>query len=174
VRRRKESFMPKLARIAALCSTLLLTLPSGFATPPAAKPAPGSLVIIFKDGHRQIYNLADIERIEFTGGDLAGTSTMEGPSRGHFIGKWEVGDGSGNTFYISLEENGDAMRSMGHVHGRWTYINGQAEIRWDDGAKDAIRRVDSRFQKFAYSSGKQFTDEPDNVTGARNTMPKPI
>jgi hypothetical protein len=99
---------------------------------------------------------------------------MEGPSRGHFIGKWEVGDGSGNTFYISLEENGDAMRSMGHVHGRWTYVNGQAEIRWDDGAKDAIRRVDSRFQKFAYSSGKQFTDEPDNVTGARNTMPKPI
>jgi hypothetical protein len=170
----KENFMPKLARVAGLCSVLLVTVASGFAAPPAAKPASGSLVIVFKDGHRQSFSLTDIERIEFPSGDVSGTVSMPGPSRGHFVGKWEVGDGNGRTFYISLEESGDAMRSLGHVHGRWTYVNGEAEIRWDDGAQDAIRRVGSNFQKFAFSSGKQFTDVPDNVTGARNTMPKPI
>ena len=166
--------MPNLARVAGLCSVLLVTVASGSAAPPAAKPASGSLVIVFKDGHRQSLNLADIERIEFPGGDLSAAASTPGPSRGHFVGKWEVGDGNGRTFFISLEDGGDAMRSLGHLHGRWTYVNGEAEIRWDDGAQDAIRRVGSNFQKFAFSSGKQFTDVPDNVTSARNTMPKPI
>lgn len=166
--------MRKLASVAGLCSILLLNLPSGFAATPAAKPAPGTLVIVFKDGHRQSYNLADVERVEFPSGDAAGFSSS-GPSRGHFLGKWEVGDGNGNTFSITLEENGDAMRSIGgNVHGRWAYVNGEAQIRWDDGPQDAIRRVGSHFQKFAYGSGKLFTDVPDNVTNARNTTPKPI
>jgi hypothetical protein len=166
--------MRKLASVAGLCSILLLNLPSVFAAPPTAKPAPGTLVIVFKDGHRQSYNLADVERVEFPSGDVSGSLSTSGPSRGHFLGKWEVGDGAGNTFYITLEENGDAMRSMGSVHGKWTYVNGDAQIRWDDGPQDAIRRVGSHFQKFAYGSGKLFTDVPDNVTNARNTTPKPI
>lgn len=166
--------MPKLARVAGLCSVLLITVASGFAAPPAVKSTSGSLVIVFKDGRRQSFSLADIERIEFPSGEVSGTVTLPSPSRGHFVGNWEVGDGNGRTFYIALEENGDAMRSLGHVHGRWTYVNGEAEIRWDDGAQDAIRKVGSNFQKFAYSSGKRFTDVPDNVTNARNTMPKPI
>jgi hypothetical protein len=47
-------------------------------------------------------------------------------------------------------------------------------VTWDDGAEDAIRKAGSRFQKSAYSAGKSFTDEPDNVTNARNTTPHPI
>ena len=66
------------------------------------------------------------------------------------------------------------MRSIGHVHGKWNYVNGEAQIVWDDGPEDAIRKVGSRFQKFAYKSGKSFTDTPENVTNATNTTPKPI
>ncbi len=39
---------------------------------------------------------------------------------------------------------------------------------------DAIRRIDGKDKKFAYHAGKSFTDEPDNVTDARNTSPRPI
>jgi hypothetical protein len=96
------------------------------------------------------------------------------PSRGRFLGKWECGDGSGGTFYITLEESGDATRSIGGVHGKWAYVEGEARVTWDDGAEDAIRKVGSRFQKFAYSAGKSFTDEPDNVANAHNTTAHPI
>jgi len=37
-----------------------------------------------------------------------------------------------------------------------------------------LRRVGTKWQKFAYSSGKRFTDAPANVTNARNTTQKPI
>ena len=80
----------------------------------------------------------------------------------------------GTALKAALTQRKGASDSIGDVRGHWAYVDGEAHVTWDDGAQDAIRRVDSRFQKFAYSSGKQFTDEPDNVTGARNTMPKPI
>jgi hypothetical protein len=66
------------------------------------------------------------------------------------------------------------MRSLHELHGRWVYVNGEARITWDDGAQDAIRKVGSGFQKYAYGAGKSFTDTPDNVTKAQNTTPKPI
>jgi hypothetical protein len=53
------------------------------------------------------------------------------------------------------------------------YVNGEAQITWDDGAKDAIRKVGSKYQKYAYSADKSFSDPPDNVTSAQNTNPKP-
>lgn len=158
--------------LAALAATLLLTPHIGFAAP-ASKSAAGTIVIVFKDGHRQSFSLADIERVEFPTPDLPSTSSL-GPSRGHFIGKWEAGDGAGNNFYITLEEDGNARRSIGNMHGTWTYVNGEADVRWDDGNLDAIRKVGSHFQKFAYNAGKSFTDTPENVTNARNLTPKPI
>lgn len=145
---------------------------------PPVKSTSGSLVIVFKDGHRQAVNLADIERVEFSGVTTASSGYMpanpEAPPRGRYIGKWEVGDGNGNNFYITLKEDGDAFRTLGNVHGAWKYVNGDALITWDDGNQDAIRKAGSRFQKYAYSSGKSFTDAPDNVTAARNTSPRPI
>jgi hypothetical protein len=167
--------MRKIVSSATLAAILLFAIPSTFAAPPASsKGVPGTIVIVFKDGHRQSFNLADIERVEFPAGDFAGSFGSSGPSRGHFLGKWEVGDGSGNDFYITLLDDGNAMRSLGNVHGRWSYVNGEAQVTWDDGAQDAIRKVGARFQKFAYNSGKSFTDIPDNVTNARNLTPKPI
>jgi hypothetical protein len=90
------------------------------------------------------------------------------------VGKWEAGDGNGGTFYITLDESGDAHRSIGGVHGKWAYVDGEAHITWDDGAQDAIRKVGSRYQKFAYEAGKSFTDVPDNVASAHLTNPRPI
>jgi hypothetical protein len=167
--------MRKIVSALSLVAVLLVTASIVVAAPaPSPKATPGTIVIVFKDGHRQSFSLADIERVEFpTSGPESAVSTP-GPSRGRFFGKWEVGDGSGGTFYITLQEGGDAMRTLGDVHGKWLYVNGEAQITWDDGAEDAIRRVGSRYQKFAYKAGKSFTDVPDNVTSATNTTQKPI
>jgi hypothetical protein len=167
--------MRKILSFATPVAILLFTIPTTFAAPPTtSKGAPGTLVIVFKDGHRQSFNLADIDRVEFPASDFAASAGSPGPSRGHFLGKWECGDGNGGDFYITLQDDGNAMRSIGNVHGRWNYVNGEAQITWDDGAEDAIRKVGSRYQKFAYTAGKSFTDIPANVTDARNTTPKPI
>ncbi|HUA93760.1 MAG TPA: hypothetical protein VL991_14400 [Terracidiphilus sp.] len=171
--------MCKSVRFTALAALFCVAVSTAWAAPPAGqKNAPGTIVIVFKDGHRQSFSLSEIDRVEFGAGS-GYTAQNEGPSsgqpsRGHFLGKWEVGDGHGRTFYITLNEDGGAYRSLGDVHGRWTYVEGEARITWSDGAQDAIRKVGSRYQKFAYSAGKLFTDDPDNVTGARNLMPPPV
>ena len=145
---------------------------------PPAKGEQNSLVIVFKDGHRETFNLADVDRIEYPDGSMAaadlGAPRSQLTARGRYVGKWQVGDGSGNMFYITLNEDGSAYRSLGNVRGHWVYSNGDALITWHDGGGDAIRRVGSRFQKFAYLNGKSFADNPDNVTDARNTSPRPI
>jgi len=164
--------MRKIVLAAAVAATLLLPACSAFGAP--AKPAPGTIVIVFKDGHRQVFNLSEIERVEFPVGDSAGSAGAMVPSRGHYFGKWEVGDGNGGKFFITLWENGDAYRTLRADHGKWVYVNGEAQITWNDGAKDALRRVGSRYQKSAYRAGKSFIDEPDNVTDAVNTERKPI
>jgi hypothetical protein len=167
--------MRKFIGCAGLAVLFLLAGSGSFAAP--TKSGSGTIVIVFKDGHRQTFNLSDIDRVEFPASALAnnsGPSNPEAPPRGHYVGKWECGDGTGSNFYITLKDNGDAMRSIGDVHGRWEYINGEAHVTWDDGAQDAIRKVGSRYQKFAYRSGKSFSDEPDNVAGARLTTPRPI
>ncbi len=158
-----------------LSALAALVLTSALVHAAPVTSAAGAIVIVFKDGHRQSFNLADIERIEFPG--VTAASIPSGANltpRGRFLGKWEAGDGAGNTVTSSLSENGDAFRSLGDVRGHWVYANGEALITWDDGAQDAIRRSGSRFQKYAYSAGKSFTDTPDNIAPARNTTPKPI
>lgn len=171
--------MRTIVRVAGLATLLCLAVSSAFAAaPPAPKSSHGTMVIVFKDGHRQSFNLGEIERVEFPAAPVAAATSAPGnsswPSRAHYLGKWEVGDGSGNNFYITLEENGDAWRSLRHEHGKWSYVNGEAQVVWDDGAQDAIRKAGSRYQKFAYGQGKSFTDSADNVTNARNTSPHPI
>jgi hypothetical protein len=171
--------MRKNVVVAGISLVIFLTVAGVFAKPAAAaKSGSGTIVIVFKDGHRQSFNLADIERVEFPAAALiaedAGPANSLAPPRGHYLGKWECGDGNGSTFFITLKEGGDALRSIGNVHGRWVYVNGEARVTWDDGAQDAIRKVGSQYQKFAYHQGKSFTDEPDNVTNAHPTTPRPI
>ena len=140
----------------------------------------GTVVIVFKDGHRQSIPASTITAMEFK--SAAGVVTpiavpaLVAPGKGVFAGKWLVGQGNdtSNTFYITLEEDGVARKSIGEAHGTWVYVNGEAQVSWDDGWHDAIRRVGDKYEKFAYGPGKSFTSEPDNVTEARNTNPKPI
>jgi hypothetical protein len=129
-----------------------------------------SIVITFKDGHQQSFSLADIERIEFK---TPGAS-ISALGRNHFVGKWRVGEGNGEDFYITLEPSGQAKKSIGAVHGTWEVVNGEAEISWDDGWHDAIRKVGTKHEKFAFEPGKTFSDTPSNVTDATNTQPNPI
>ena len=172
--------MRKKVIMAGVSLIMLFTLAGVVARPaPAPRNAPGTIVIVFKDGHRQTFNLSDIDRVEFPAGALAAgdnspAANTDAPPRGHYVGKWECGDGNGSNFYITLKESGDAMRSIGDEHGPWVYVNGEAHVTWDDGAQDAIRKIGTRYQKFAYHEGKSFTDQPDNVTNARLTNPKPI
>jgi hypothetical protein len=169
--------MHKLLVVLAGCAVIFSGLAAASAQSHGNKNGSGQLVVVFKDGHRQSFNLADIARIEFPGGNTmaeTGPTPPGAPPRGHFLGKWAVGDGSGGTFYITLEESGDAYRSLHKVHGKWAYINGEARITWDDGAMDAIRRIDGKDKKYAYSAGKSFTDTPDNTADARNTTARPI
>ena len=94
-------------------------------TPPSGAK---SLVITFKDGHQQTFSAADVARVEF--------STASAPDQypGRFRGKWKVGTGAGDaTFYITLDNHGNATKSFGASHGTWTVVGEEARIivgRW--------------------------------------------
>ena len=156
----------------------LAVSPSFAATPATPKSGHSQIVIVFKDGHRQSYNLAEIERIEFPNAPLtageASAANPSLPSRAHFVGKWEVGDGMGSTFTITLEDNGDAWKSLNHVRGHWVYVDGEARVTWEDTWTDVIRKVGTYYQKFAYKAGHSVTDAPDNLDSARLITPRPI
>ena len=172
--------MRKFVGIAGAAALVLIPALTATAAPASTRSSNGTLVITFKDGHRQTFNLSDIERVEFpapaasSAAAAAPGSAVAGPPRGHYVGRWECGDGNGSNFYIDLKENGDALRSIGDMRGHWEYVNGEAQVTWDDGAKDAIRKVGSHYEKSAYEAGKSFTDHPNNVANARLTNPKPI
>jgi len=187
--------MRSLIRTAAIPAMLLI-----FAT--AARPSNASLiddhdpvVIVYKDGHRQTLAAGEIARIDLKAPATilykdghreklrAGIDHIEFsesaaspmiPGRSHYIGKWEVGQGNGDTFFITLDADGTASKSIGASHGTWTLVDGEARVTWDDGWHDMIRKRGSRHEKLAFEPGKAFDDEPTNVTEARNTQPKPI
>jgi len=167
--------MKNFARLTLLVALFCLTGSlSQVAAHAASKDNSGAIVIVFKDGHRQTFNLSDIDRVEFAGGaPSASADSYRVPSRARFIGKWECGDGQGNNFYITLNEDGTAFRSIGDVRGHWEYVDGEARVSWEDGRKDAIRKSGPQYFKFAYGPGKSFEDDPDNVAHARNTAAGP-
>jgi hypothetical protein len=145
--------------------------PKGKSTVPANDAS--AIVIVFKDGHRQSFPLADVANIEFNNPSTVAASPAI-PSRSHFIGKWEVGEGNGQNFFITLKADGDARKSIGSTRGTWTIVDGEARIAWEDGWHDIIRKVGTKHQKLAYGPGKSFSEEPSNIAGARNTQPKPL
>jgi hypothetical protein len=163
-----------------------------------AAPADGheSMVVVFKDGHRQNLDIADVAHIDFKNSsaivfkdarrpgipaedvlriEFETPAAASLPGRSHFLGKWKVGLGGGSDyFYITLEPGGEATKSHGSPHGTWTLVNGEARITWDDGWHDAIRKVGAKHEKFAFEPGKSFDDPPSNVTSAKNTEVQPI
>lgn len=156
---------------------------------------PMSLAITFNDGHHQNVPLDEISRIEFKSGPIVifkdgrqqkmtdvqsiefSSGTRNLPfGRNRFVGKWEVGVGAfgAGHFFITLEPNGEARKTLGSSHGTWAVVNGEARINWDDGWHDAIVKVGSKYEKRAYEHGKSFSDTPSNVTDAKNTTAQPI
>lgn len=158
-------------RIAAVC--FLLCVISVFVTAQTSTvPIPAhkkSLVVTFKDGHQQAFSVDDLARVEFKDSP---TATVSEQYPGRFRGKWKVATGTGGeTFYITLDNHGNATKSYGASHGTWTAVGDEAQITWDDGWHDAIRKVGKKYEKLAYEPGKTFSDSPSNVTDAVNTTP---
>jgi hypothetical protein len=187
--------MRGLTKLAATSGIILFAIAGAFARPASPVDDRNSIVIVFKDGHRQSFAMTELARIDFQAGtavfkdghhEKLAASEIENiefetpaqnvstPSRAHFIGKWLVGDGSGHDFYITLDADGDAKKTRGAAHGTWSMVDGEARIAWDDGWHDAIRKVGTSHEKFAYEPGKSFDDKPSNVTEARSTLAKPI
>ncbi len=147
-------------------------------SPRSTNQGNGSVVIVFKDGHKQTISMSDIARIEFSQPSAAAkadTAAMQQlPGRNHFIGKWQVheNDGHSRAFYITLQDDGTAQKSIGASHGHWQLVDGEARIAWDDGWQDIIKKVGSKHEKFAYEPGRSLTDKPSNVTDAQPTEPR--
>lgn len=161
----------------------------------ARSPEQTSLAITFNDGHHQNLSLDEVSRIEFKSGPVVifkdghqqkminvtriefSSQTKDLPfGRNRFVGKWEVGVGAfgAGHFFITLQPNGEARKTLGSSHGTWAVVDGEARINWDDGWHDAIRKVGSKYEKRAFEHGKTFSDEPSNVTDAKNTTAEPI
>lgn len=132
-----------------------------------AAPAPqndtGTIVIVLKNGKQQSFNLSEVARIEFN--QPAGV--VAAPGRARFFGDWTVGDGSGGKFTITLRPDGTAHKTLGDGSGTWTVVNGDAQISWDDGWHDVIRKAGAKFEKAAYAPGASLSGKPDNVADAR-------
>ena len=127
-------------------------------------------VIVFKDGHEKSFSMSEISRIEFS--PASPSESQFG--RNHFLGKWRVGDGAGSHFFITLDPDGQARKTLGASHGTWTLVDGEARITWADGWHDVIRKAGSKHEKVAYAPGKDFDSEPDNITDAQNTNAEPL
>jgi len=128
-------------------------------------------MLVKQGGHQESIPVANIVRIEFN--SAAAKSLPLG--RNHFIGRWEFGTGVGSqTFFVTLNRDGTAHKTIGSHSGTWTVVDGEARIKWDDGWTDVIRKVGDKHQKFAYEEGKSLNDEPSNVTDAKTLNSEPI
>jgi hypothetical protein len=153
----------------AICTFAILAAPLLPAFAQKTEPTPEestTLVITFKDGHQQTFSMSEIARVQYVGQAEANL----GPD--YFLGTWEVGDGDGGSFLITLEINGEASRSLGASHGYWTTEGDEARISWDDGWHDVIRKgTGGEHEKLAFWPGTAYNDKPYNVTNARRTKP---
>ncbi|HEY3927023.1 MAG TPA: hypothetical protein VGL89_01500 [Candidatus Koribacter sp.] len=157
-----------------LLSVFLLNFPA-FARA-ADKDSANSIVITFKDGHQQTFSLADIARIEFKTPAFAAakTSSVDLPSRKHYVGQWTVGDNAGHSFVFTLEDSGEAKNNVeSGGHGTWTYENGEVHIAWDNGWHDIIRKVGMKYRKYAFEPGRSLDDAPTNEGFANKSNPEP-
>jgi hypothetical protein len=161
----------------------------------SAEESAKSLTVVFKDGHEKSVTIPDGSRIEFKSGsmtlshgrnvetirmadvariDFSSSNSMP-LGRNHFVGKWEFGTGVGSgTFFVTLDRDGHAHKSLGSTNGTWTVVDGEARITWDDGWRDIIRKVGDKHQKFAYEPGRSLSEDPSNVTDAKTRNAEPI
>lgn len=153
--------MRKCGTIICVAGAIVLAAPfSAKAVPPQEGD---TIVIVLKNGKQQSFSLSDVARIEFN--SSASNTLVRGRAR--FLGDWTVGDGQGGKFVITLKADGTAHKTTGGPNGTWTVVDGEAQITWEDGWHDAIRKVGNKYEKDAYSEGRSFSDKPDNVADAQ-------
>ena len=161
----------------------------------SAQESARTLTIVFHDGHQKTFTIPSGSRIEFNAGNMVvssgknvetipvsevsridfNVSRSMGFGMNHFVGKWEFGTGVGSqTFFVTLDRDGKAHKTIGSPRGTWSVVDGEARIKWDDGWTDVIRKVGNKHQKFAYESGKALNDDPSNVTDAKTLNSEPI
>jgi hypothetical protein len=161
----------------------------------AAQESSKTLTIVYKDGHQKSFTIPNGSRIDFNAGNMMvssgknvdtirvsdvaridfGNSRSIGLGMNHFVGKWEFGTGVGNqTFFVTLDRDGHAHKTLGSTNGKWSVVDGEAVIKWDDGWTDVIRKVGDKHKKFAYEEGRSIHDEPSNVTDAKTLNSEPI
>ena len=162
--------MFKLSRVSSVALVLVSLVFGGVIPALWAQESAGSVVIVFKDGHRQSIPLAQIARIEFEHGATAAPA-----GRSRFTGEWKVGVGGGasGTFEIVLKPDRTAHKDIGGGgDGTWEVVNGEARIAWDDGWHDVIRKNGNKFEKAAYAPGKSVDDSaPDSIASAEYQEP---
>ncbi len=161
--------MPKMIKTACALGVIIAAACCASAYAQETEPAPEgpkTLVITFKDGHQQTFSMSEIAKVEY----VSQSDAVLGQD--YFLGKWEVGTGSSNgSFFITLESDGEASKTLGASHGIWTVEGNEARISWDDGWHDAIRKVGDKNEKFAFYPGTSFNDNPNNVTSAKKLAP---
>jgi hypothetical protein len=162
----------------------------------AQKQRGTSLTVVMNDGHQKTFATDDVSRIEFRGSDMvvsqrghqesipvasiarmdfSGGGNSMPLGRNHFVGKWEFGTGQGNqTFFVTLDRDGQAHKSLGSGHGTWQVVNCEAHISWDDGWRDVLRKVGDRHEKVAHAPGTGFDGPSDNITSAKTLNDQPI
>jgi hypothetical protein len=90
--------MRNLAGVVCLLGILVATVHGASPNPQSApQNDSASVVITFKDGQQQSFLMTDIARIEYRD---AGDSML---GWDYFLGKWQVGNGTGGTFFITFE-----------------------------------------------------------------------
>ena len=160
----------------AVCLLWLATISMAGVARASAQDNADSIVITFKDGHQSTFALSDIRQIEFKSSPGAKSSSQTDlPGRHHFVGKWSVGDSQGHTYIFTLRDNGEATNNVeSGGHGTWAYANGEVHVSWDNGWHDVIRKVGSKYRKFAYEPGKPLDGPASNEGDAQKTNPEPI
>jgi hypothetical protein len=181
-------------RYASVAAILFL---AGTLSAVAQTKATNSVTVVYRDKHQQTYTSAEVSRIDLRnevlvvnrGGreeqiplsKVARIEMNEGPSdiansRSHFIGKWEVGGANGTAGYfnITLDRDGKARKTINHAKGTWTFVNGEAQIAWEDGWHDVIAQVGNKYEKRAYEPGKPLTDTPSSVSTAKRANDQSI
>jgi hypothetical protein len=163
----------------------------------AQSKSSNSVTIIYRDHHQQTVSSADISRIDFRNdvlvlnrngheekiplNNVSNLEVHEAPAdgmsaRSHYVGKWRVGmdTGTSRSFEITLDRNGQARKTLGGPHGTWTFVDGGAQIAWEDGWHDMIIKVGDKYEKRAFEPGKPFSAAPSNVTEAKRANDQSI
>jgi hypothetical protein len=85
-----------------------------------------------------------------------------------FEGVWKVTDTGGQSFEITLSDNGAAKANRGEgMVGTWHEEGGAAVITWNTGWTTKIMKEGDKYRKAAYSKGQPLDAKPTNSTDAQ-------